>query len=128
MRWKEQNITPDLDDIIEIYCFWGLDYDCPLKRLLVDYQIHEPDDLMAGAFTERREREYEEIIKFLQDVALGFQRLARTNQPRGSYLGDDDLFEQRVSTRDKCRYHEHDEDHPESDCTEQSSGEDNDES
>jgi len=124
---KEKNITPDLNDVIEIYAFRGLHIDCPLKRLIVDFQIHEPDDLLTEPFNERPDRHYEVFIDFLQDVALEFRSLARSNQPRGRFLGDDDLFKQRVSTRDKCRYHEHDDDHPESDCTERSSGEDSEE-
>jgi hypothetical protein len=83
------------------------EYDHPLKRLFVDYQIHEaPRDSLEF-------EEYERIpFDYLNDVVLKYWDLAEEDQKRRRDGRDDEIFGVACSERGKCYYHQHDEDEP----------------
>lgn len=74
----------------------------PLKRLFVDYQIHE-----AG----RRSLKFKEgdvPFRYLVDVAMKYAALVEAKGPRGEAEQDDDVFKVKCSSRPRCHYHLHD--------------------
>lgn len=74
----------------------------PLKRLFVDYQIHE-----AGRLSLKF-KEGEVPLRYLVDIAMGYSSLAEAKGPRGEAERDDDIFKVKCSSRPKCHYHLHD--------------------
>lgn len=73
----------------------------PLRRLFVDYQIHETGRLSL------KFKEGDVPFKYLVDVAMGFSSLAEARGPRGEAEQDDDISNVKCSKRPKCHYHLH---------------------
>lgn len=74
----------------------------PLRRLFVDYQIHEADDdnLLFGEPDDN-------LFEYLKDVALGYS-IAKLKGKRGEFGRADDIFVVKCSSRPYCYYHQHD--------------------
>jgi hypothetical protein len=95
----------------EIWFVWEMieEYDHPLKRLFVDYQIHE------AARESLIFEEYEHIsFDYLNDVALKYWDLAEQERERRQAGRDDVVFGVKCSGRGMCYYHQHgiDRNHP----------------
>lgn len=95
----------------EIWFVWTMieEYDHPLKRLFVDYQIHEaPRDSLIFEETENIPFEY------LNDAVLKFSDLAEQEEERRKVDGEDAILGVKCSERPECHYHQHHKDvnHP----------------
>lgn len=99
----------------EIWFVWTMieEYDHPLKRLFVDYQIHEaPRDSLIFDEIENIPFEY------LNDVVLEFWDLAKQEEERRRVDGHDAIFGVKCSERPGCHYHQHDVDENHLSCEE----------
>lgn len=95
----------------EVWFVWTMieEYDHPLKRLFVDYQVHEaPRDSLI--FDEIKNIPFE----YLNDVVLKFSDLAEQEEERRKVDGEDAIFGVKCSERPDCHYHQHGKDvnHP----------------
>lgn len=92
----------------EILYVWETvrDFTNPLRRLFVDYQIHEAPGSTLVFDTDG-------IVPFEYpvDVTLGFSDLATQEGNRGRVGRDDDIFKVKCLSRDKCYYHQHEGEH-----------------
>jgi hypothetical protein len=91
----------------EIWFVWRTieEFDHPLKRLFVDYQIHEA--ARSGLIFQ----DYEHIpFDYLNDVVLKYWDLAELEAERRREGRDDVSFGVACSGRGLCYYHQHDED------------------
>jgi hypothetical protein len=111
---KDSSHTPSKK---EIWFVWEMieDFEDPLRRLFVDYQIHEaPKDSLLF-------EDYEHIpFDYLNDVVLMYWDLAKDETDRRQAERDDepddepdderdyDIFEVKCLRRSKCHYHRHD--------------------
>lgn len=79
----------------------------PLHTICRDYYVHDcaPDEFLSA---QKAELPYEMVL----DVALEFSRLAQQKGSRGQHGYKDDIFQVACVTREKCHYHQHNDDHP----------------
>jgi len=94
----------------------AVDGDCPLRRLLVDFQIHQPRLIHELPFTSCDSERHAYLIEFLQDVIEEYRSLTLTTEdtgpsrPRGQ--SNTVMFSKlRPEIRGPCYYHKHDDDH-----------------
>jgi hypothetical protein len=93
----------------EIWFVWLRihEFDHPLKRLFVDYQIHE------GTRESLLFKQNEHIpFDYLNAVVLTYWDLVRREEKRRVDGGDDEIFGVECSERGRCYYHQHGEDTP----------------
>lgn len=80
----------------------------PLRQLFIDIQIHDKEPFSLPS-TDKVP------IEYMSDIVLGFVGLARSEGPRREFQQDGmygDIFKFSCYRREKCRYHQHDDDHP----------------
>lgn len=77
----------------------------PLRRLLVDYYVHEIDDSDFGALFHKISPET------LFAIAKELKRLKRKRYSK-AHCRPGDIYEKKVSEMPKCYYHQHDESCP----------------
>lgn len=106
--------APDLEHIRQVYKFPALAYRSPLKRLMVDFLIHDPRRM---SFLAPIDEDDGTALGFLQDVVLEYQDLTQTEGSRGRAGKANDMFSDRPGDRDICHnYHKHDDDHKDTEC------------
>jgi hypothetical protein len=109
--------TPNLQQIRQAYESLSLPSDCHLKRLMVDFQIHDPRDMSLLQYTFQDEHNDKTVLEFLQDVAVGYRVIARAKGERGKVGEANDVFGKKPGDRDICYYyHKHDPDHQNLEC------------
>lgn len=122
----EEHTSPNLDHILQEYESASLAFGCPLKRLMVDFQIHDPRSMSFLYFDDDNP---ENLIDFFQDVILEYRGLTLRKGNRGRFGKANDIFGNKPGDRDVCHhYHKHDKDHKDTECCEVSSEEEGEES
>jgi hypothetical protein len=104
----EYNHTPSKKEIWFVWTMIG-ESTHPLKRLFVDYQIHQaPTESLV--FDEMDNIPFE----YLNDVVFEYSTLSRQKGWRGQAERSDDMFGIKCSERPECHYHQHNKDvnHP----------------
>jgi hypothetical protein len=108
------------------------DGDCPLRRLLVDFQIHQPRSMHELPFTSCNSERHAHLIEFLQDVIEEYRSLTLTTEDTGPHRprrqSNTATFSKlRPEIRGICYYHKHDDDHLECQTRETSLSEEDEE-
>lgn len=111
----DEETAPSLEHIKQVYEPVSLlAYGCPLKRVMVDFQIHDPRSMPC---LDYEDDEPETFFNFLLDVVVGYQVLTGTKGDRGEFGEANDIFGNKPENRDICdQYHKHDEDHKRTEC------------
>ena len=110
--------APDLEHIRQVYEFPALTHGSPLKRVMVDFLIHDPRRMSWLAPVDEDDGT---ALSYLQDVVLEYQVLAQAEGSRGRAGKANDIFGNRPRDRDICHdYHKHDKDHKDTECREAS--------
>lgn len=108
--------APDLEHIRQVYEFPALTHGSPLKRVMVDFLIHDPRRMSWLAPVDEDDGT---ALSYLQDVVLEYQVLTAREGRRGRAGKANDIFGNRPRDRDICHdYHKHDEDHKGTGCRE----------
>lgn len=78
----------------------------PLRRLLVDYYLHESDATAVADLTKRAPRDFLEAMI----------NESRSLQDKYAFEPVTEVFSRRANYRMKCHYHQHDDSHPSENC------------
>lgn len=113
---QNEETAPKLEHIKQVYEPVSLlAYGCPLKRVMVDFQIHDTRSMSCPDYDDD---EHEISINFLLDVVVGYQVLTETEGDRGKFGEANDIFRNKPGNREICdQYHKHDdENHKRTEC------------
>lgn len=113
---QNEETAPNLEHIKQVYEPVSLlAYGCPLRRVMVDFYIHDPRSMSCP---DHDDNEPEIFINFLLDIIVGYQLLTDTEGDRGKFGEANDIFRNKPGNRDICdQYHEHDDEgHKRTDC------------
>lgn len=114
---KGDEDAPNLQHIRQVYESPSLPGDCHLKQLLVDFQIHDPRDMLFLEYMYEDGHNDRSVLEFLQDVAVEYQAIAGGKGDRGKVGEANDIFGNKPGDRDICyHYHKHDLDHKNLKC------------
>lgn len=91
---------------------------CPLKRLMIDFQVHDSRLMHEWPYTSSGNKDDAALVDFFQDVMEEYRSLTRMKRGRGEFCETDNIVtfsKHKPQESNPCHNHVHNEDHLE--CT-----------